>query len=71
MLQSVVVGFFCGVLFGNGIPHFVRGITKENYPSMLDNSPTPNLIGGWICFIVAIWLSRWIDFAQDDSAARD
>jgi hypothetical protein len=51
-----------GVLFGNGVPHFVRGITKQNYPCMLGNGPVPNLIAGWLSFVLAGVLARWIDF---------
>jgi len=64
MLESVILSFLTGIIFGNGIPHFVRGITKERYPSMFGNSPTPNLIGGWICFVVSGLLAKWIDFQQ-------
>jgi hypothetical protein len=41
--QSVLLSFVAGIFFGNGIPHFVKGITKERYPSMLGNGPVPNL----------------------------
>ena len=61
MWQSTALGFLAGVLFGNGIPHFVRGITKENYPCMLGNSPAPNLIAGWLSFVLVGLVARWID----------
>jgi len=51
--QSVLLSFVAGIFFGNGIPHFVKGITKERYPSVLGNGPVPNLIGGWLSFVVA------------------
>jgi hypothetical protein len=61
MWHSTALGFLVGVLFGNGIPHFVKGIMKENYPCMLGNSPTPNLIAGWLSFVLVGFLTRWID----------
>jgi hypothetical protein len=64
MWQTVVFGFLAGLLLGNGIPHFVKGITKENYPCMLGNSPTPNLIGGWVCFVVAGLSTRYVELQQ-------
>jgi hypothetical protein len=64
MWHSTVLGFLAGVLLGNGIPHFVKGITKESYPSVLGNSPVPNLIGGWLSFVVAGVVVRWIDLAE-------
>jgi hypothetical protein len=48
MISAIIVSFLAGVWFGNGIPHFVRGITKQNYPSALGNSPIPNLFAGWL-----------------------
>lgn len=35
MITAIIVSFVVGVWFGNGIPHFVRGITKQSYPSAL------------------------------------
>ena len=64
MWQSVILGFFVGLFLGNGIPHFVRGITKERYPSMLGNSPVPNLIGGWLSFVVAGLLAQRVDMVH-------
>lgn len=61
MLQSIVLSFLVGVLIGNGIPHFVRGITKERYPCMLGNSPVPNFIAGWVSFVLAGVLAQYID----------
>jgi hypothetical protein len=48
----VLLGFLAGIVFGNGIPHFVKGITKERYASMLGNGPVPNLIAGWLSFVI-------------------
>jgi hypothetical protein len=67
--QSVVLGFLTGIVFGNGIPHFVKGITKERYPSMLGNGPVPNLIAGWISFVIVGVLTQWIDLRNFCAAA--
>ncbi|WP_146059112.1 hypothetical protein [Actinomadura rubteroloni] len=48
MIAAVIMSFLAGVWLGNGIPHFVRGVTKKPYPSALGNSPVPNLIAGWL-----------------------
>jgi hypothetical protein len=53
MWQDGLLGFFAGVFGANGVPHFVRGITREPYPCLLGNSPIPNLVGGWASFAVA------------------
>jgi hypothetical protein len=67
--QSVVLGFLAGIVFGNGIPHFVKGITKERYPSMLGNGPVPNLIAGWLSFVIVGALTQWIDLRNFCAAA--
>jgi hypothetical protein len=69
MWSSIVLGFLAGILFGNGIPHFVRGITRENYPCMLGNSPVPNLIAGWLSFVLVGILARWIDLEAHRDAS--
>jgi hypothetical protein len=35
-----------GVLGGNAVPHFVRGITKQRYPNIWSGGPVPNLERG-------------------------
>jgi hypothetical protein len=37
---------------GNAISHFVKGLTKENYPTVFGNSPVPNLLAGWAGLVV-------------------
>jgi hypothetical protein len=69
MWSSIVLDFLAGILFGNGIPHFVRGITRENYPCMLGNSPVPNLIAGWLSFVLVGILARWIDLEAHRDAS--
>jgi hypothetical protein len=53
MWQCLILGFLAGVFGANGVPHFVKGITKERYPCVLGNSPVPNLIAGWASIVVA------------------
>ncbi len=53
MWHTILFGFLDGVFFGNGIPHFIKGITKENYPMIFSNKPVPNFIAGRSSFILA------------------
>ncbi|WP_158816388.1 hypothetical protein [Methylocapsa sp. S129] len=64
MWQTAVLCFFAGLFGANGVPHFVKGITGESYPCALGNSPIPNLIGGWSCFVIAVLLAHWTDVGQ-------
>jgi hypothetical protein len=56
MWQTIIFSFLAGVMGGNALPHFIRGITKESYPSMLGNSPVPNFIAGWAGLVIAALL---------------
>jgi len=56
MWPAAVFAFFAGMCGANGIPHFVKGITREYYPCVIGNSPIPNLIAGWASFVLAVLL---------------
>lgn len=62
MWVSIIAGFFAGVFAGNGVPHFVQGITRGSYPCLLGNSSLPNLVAGWASFVVAALLLRVTGF---------
>ena len=59
MWQTIILSFLAGVMGGNGIPHFIRGITKENYPNVLGNTPVPNFVSGWVALIITALLVYW------------
>lgn len=48
MTKAIIFGFLIGICSGNALPHFIKGITKENYPCLWGNSPISNLIAGWL-----------------------
>ena len=56
MVQTFVLSFLAGIMGGNAIPHFVKGITKENYPNMMGNSPVPNFLAGWSALMITVLL---------------
>ncbi|MCD0442981.1 hypothetical protein LO763_04990 [Glycomyces sp. A-F 0318] len=47
MIQAIALGLLAGLMIGNGIPHFVKGITREPYPTVFGSGPVPNLVAGW------------------------
>jgi hypothetical protein len=59
MIQSIFLSFFVGVFGANALPHFVKGITKEPFPTPFGPSPVLNLIAGWAMFILAGILGYW------------
>lgn len=65
----ILIGLLSGLLAGNGFPHFVRGITKQNYPSVFGSGPATNLIVGWIGLTLASIGFAWISTSPDSIAA--
>ncbi|WP_051367328.1 hypothetical protein [Hamadaea tsunoensis] len=53
MGQTITLAFLAGVFGANGVPHFVRGITRETYPSAFGYGPVVNLVAGWLMFVLA------------------
>lgn len=53
MIVTISFAFLAGLVAGNGIPHFVKGITRESYPMVFSNRSVPNLIVGWLSFVIA------------------
>jgi hypothetical protein len=65
----ILIGFLTGVLAGNGIPHFIRGITRQNYPSVFGSGPATNLVLGWLGLVLASIGFAWIITSPDGIAA--
>lgn len=47
MWQTMALALLGGVIAGNGLPHFLRGITRRRYPCAFGNGPIPNFVSGW------------------------
>ena len=69
MLQVLVLAFFAGVLGANATPHFVKGITKEPFPSLLGPSPLVNVVAGWAMLALAVVLIELADAGAHLGAA--
>ncbi|WP_328329930.1 hypothetical protein OHA70_07400 [Kribbella sp. NBC_00382] len=59
MIHAILLTFLAGVVGANGIPHFVRGITAQQYPNVTGNSAVRNVIGGWAALVIAALLVAW------------
>jgi hypothetical protein len=59
MWQAIVLSFLGGLVAGNGLPHFIRGITRRRYPCAIGNGPIPNLIAGWAGLVLGSLLLWW------------
>jgi len=55
MWQLYVYSVLAGLIGANGVPHFIKGITGNKYPSPFGKSSTAvtNVIWGWLNFAVA------------------
>ncbi|WP_236792420.1 hypothetical protein [Amycolatopsis sp. GM8] len=59
MWQTIVLSLLAGLVGGNALPHFLRGITKRRYPNVMGNGPVPNLVAGWAGLVLAALLGYW------------
>jgi hypothetical protein len=69
MWQTALLTFLAGILGGNAIPHFVKGITRERYPTVFGASPVVNLVVGWTGLVVAALLLKTADVGAHAIAA--
>ena len=64
MQQTALLAFLAGLIGANSIPHFVKGITKEKYPTVFGDSPVTNLIAGWTGLILTVLCVHWADVGR-------
>ena len=69
MTSTIALCLIAGVLAANATPHFVKGITKEPFPTPFSAAPLPNLIGGWAMYVLAALLLIWAHPGQHPTAA--
>jgi hypothetical protein len=67
MVLTLSLSFVAGLFGGNALPHFLRGITHERYPTVLGHSPTINFLAGWVGLLITAVL---VAFADVTSAPR-
>lgn len=61
MTHTIILLFFVGVFAANATPHFVRGITKDQFPTPFGAGSLVNVISGWLMFIIAAVLFHYAD----------
>ncbi|HSX47789.1 MAG TPA: hypothetical protein VLF63_03370 [Patescibacteria group bacterium] len=54
MAHLYIDSILAGLIFTNGIPHFIKGIFGKKFPVpfVKDSSPSTNVIWGWVNFAV-------------------
>jgi hypothetical protein len=53
MLLTILLAFFAGFMAGNGLPYYLTGHFGEVHRMPFGNSPTGNVVVGWIAFLLA------------------
>lgn len=69
MIQALTLGLLAGLILGNGVPHFIKGITNDRYPTVFGSGPVVNFIGGWVSIGVAALLLVVADIPSEPVAA--
>jgi drug/metabolite transporter (DMT)-like permease len=69
MWATLLLSLLGGLLGGNALPHFVRGITRRRYPSAVGNGPVANLVAGWVGLVLAVLVFVWAAPEQHPVAA--
>jgi hypothetical protein len=69
MTQTILLSFVAGLLAANATPHFVKGITKEEFPTLFGPSPLVNLVAGWFMYVLAAVLTIMADVVTHPVAA--
>lgn len=64
MVTTIVLSFLTGVVGGNGIPHFIKGITRETYPTVFGKGPVTNFIVGWLSIVITCVLVHFANISR-------
>jgi hypothetical protein len=74
---DVIACFATGLFLANGIPHFVKGICGDRFPTPFAkprgcglSSPTVNVVWGMVNFLVALVLAHYGDLLNGPRAGR-
>lgn len=69
MTGTVVLSLLSGVIGANGIPHFLSGIIRRDYPIATGGGHTANAVAGFAAFVVAAALLLLADAPKAPLAA--
>lgn len=52
MLTTIILMFFAGLFAANAVPHLVKGLMHERFPTPFGSTPVANFIGGFIMLLL-------------------
>jgi hypothetical protein len=56
-MTTSVLSFLAGIFATNATPHFVKGITKERFPTPFGDGPLVDLVAGWAMYVITALLA--------------
>ncbi|RZU73148.1 hypothetical protein EV384_1547 [Micromonospora kangleipakensis] len=61
MVPTLLLTLLAGLLAGNAVPHLVKGLTRERFPTPFGGSPVVNVVAGWAMVNLAGLHPVWAD----------
>lgn len=71
MVSVLILGILVGVLFCNGVPHFIKGVSGEKHrtPFAKSSPATVNAVWGWLNLVAAVLVWHVAPMAKHPRAA--
>jgi hypothetical protein len=61
--------FFAGLFAANAVPHLIKGLTHERFPTPFGSAPVANFIGGFVMLLIVSLLFVGSNAPQHATAA--
>ncbi|WP_067459716.1 hypothetical protein [Actinomadura macra] len=61
MIQTIALSLLTGLMGINALPHLIKGILGEEFPTVLGNSPLANALVGVTGILLAALFAFWAD----------
>ncbi|MFI0372482.1 hypothetical protein ACH35V_31850 [Actinomadura sp. 1N219] len=69
MVQTMALCLFAGLMGTNALPHLIKGLSGEEFPTVLGNSPVRNALAGVTGILLAALAALWADLPGHPWAA--
>ncbi|MGW1743905.1 hypothetical protein ACWCPQ_34495 [Nocardia sp. NPDC001965] len=69
MLSTVALSLAVGIFGVNAVPHFVKGMTGEEFPNLTGNAPVRNSVAGFSGMLLTALIAYWADIPSHPWAA--
>ena len=69
MFQTIALSFLAGLMGTNTLPHLIKGLVGEEFPTVLGNSPLRNALVGVTGVLLTGLFAFWADIPSHPWAA--